>query len=112
MLEYSSPLDLLFQALADPTRRAMLERLSRGPATVSELARPLNMTLSAVVQHLQMLERSRLVRSEKAGRVRTCYIEPQTLREAERWIAARGSTWERRFDRLGDVLAEQENGLG
>jgi DNA-binding transcriptional ArsR family regulator len=112
MLEYSSPLDLLFQALADPARRAMVERLSRGPASVSELAQPLNMTLSAVVQHLQVLERSGLVRSEKVGRVRTCHIEPQALHEAEQWIAARRSRWERRFDRLGDYLAEQENGLG
>lgn len=112
MLEYSPPLDLLFQALADPARRAMVERLSRGPASVSELARPLDMTLSAVVQHLQVLERSGLVRSQKVGRVRTCHIEPQALTLAEQWIAARRATWERRFDRLGDVLAEQENGLG
>jgi DNA-binding transcriptional ArsR family regulator len=112
MLEYSPPLDLLFQALADPARRAMVERLSRGPASVSELARPLDMTLSAVVQHLQVLERSGLVRSQKVGRVRTCHIEPQALTLAEQWITAQRATWERRFDRLGDLLAEQENGLG
>ena len=107
MLNYSGHLDLMYQALADPARRVMVERLSRGPATVSELAQPLDMTLSAVVQHLQLLERSGLVRSEKIGRVRTCRIEPQALRLAEQWIAERRSTWERRLDRLGDVLAEQ-----
>lgn len=108
MLEYSPPLDLLFYALADPARRAMVERLSHGPASVSELARPLDMTLSAVVQHLQVLERSGLVRSEKVGRVRTCHIEPRALTLAEQWIAARRTSWEQRFDRLGDLLAEDE----
>ncbi len=106
MLNHSAQLDLMFQALADPARRVMVERLSRGPATVSELAQPLDMTLSAVVQHLQLLERSGLVRSEKIGRVRTCRIEPQALHLAEQWIAERRATWERRLDRLGDVLAE------
>lgn len=110
MLNYGAQLDLMFQALADPTRRVMVERLSRGPATVTELAEPLDMTLSAVVQHLQLLERSGLVRSEKIGRVRTCRIEPQALRLAEQWIAERRSTWERRLDRLGDVLAESADG--
>jgi DNA-binding transcriptional ArsR family regulator len=81
--------------------------LSRGPASVSELARPLDMTLSAVVQHLGVLEASGLVRSEKAGRVRTCRIEPAALHTAEGWIARRRATWERRLDRLGDFLAEQ-----
>jgi DNA-binding transcriptional ArsR family regulator len=88
----------------------MVERLSRGPASVSELARPLDMTLSAVVQHLAVLEASGLVRSEKAGRVRTCRIEPAALRTAEGWIAERRSTWERRLDRLGDYLADQDKG--
>jgi DNA-binding transcriptional ArsR family regulator len=97
-------LDLVFQALADPSRRAMVERLTRGPASVSELARPLAMSLPAVVQHLQVLEASGLVRSEKTGRVRTCRIEPTALRTAERWIADRRTTWERRLDRLGDYL--------
>jgi DNA-binding transcriptional ArsR family regulator len=104
----SAPLDRMFQALADPARRGMVERLSRGPASVSELAQPLSMSLSAVVQHLQVLEASGLVRSEKAGRVRTCRIEPAALRAAEQWIAARRATWERRLDRLGDYLAEQD----
>jgi DNA-binding transcriptional ArsR family regulator len=106
MLEQRAPLDLTFQALADPTRRAMVERLSRGPASVGELAEPFPMSLSAVVQHLRVLERSGLVRSEKVGRVRTCRIEPAALRTAERWIEARRTSWERRLDRLGDVLAE------
>jgi DNA-binding transcriptional ArsR family regulator len=106
MLQQEPALDRLFQALADPTRRAMVERLSRGPASVSELARPFAMSLPAVVQHLQVLEASGLVRSAKVGRVRTCRIEPAALRTVERWIAERRTTWERRLDRLGEVLAE------
>jgi len=106
MLNYSPDLDLVFQALADPTRRGIVERLSRGPASVSQLAQPLEMTLSAVVQHLAVLEASGLVRSEKAGRVRTCRVEPAALRTAEAWIAQRRATWERRLDRLGEYLAE------
>jgi DNA-binding transcriptional ArsR family regulator len=106
VLNQSAPLDLVFQALSDPSRRVMVERLSRGPASVSELAAPLAMSLSAVVQHLQVLEASGLVRSEKAGRVRTCRIEPAALRPAEQWIGARRTSWERRLDRLGDYLAE------
>ena len=86
----------------------MVERLSRGPASVSELARPLAMTLSAVVQHLQVLQASGLVRSEKAGRVRTCRIEPKALCIAEDWIAGRRTSWERRLDRLGEYLADQD----
>jgi DNA-binding transcriptional ArsR family regulator len=108
MLNYQAPLDRAFQALADPARRVMVERLARGPASVSELARPLDMTLSAVVQHLAVLEASGLVRSEKVGRVRTCRIEPQGLRSAERWISERRASWERRLDRLGDFLSENE----
>ena len=106
MLQYQAPLDLTYQALGDPTRRAMVERLCRGPASVSELARPLAMSLSAVVQHLKVLEASGLVRSEKTGRVRTCSVEPQALQLAERWINERRQSWERRLDRLGDFLAE------
>jgi DNA-binding transcriptional ArsR family regulator len=104
-----TPLDLTFQALADPTRRVMVERLSRGPASVSELAQPLDMTLSAVVQHLAVLEASGLVRSQKVGRVRTCRIEPVALQGAERWIADRRAAWERRLDRLGEFLAETDD---
>ncbi len=107
MLNQSPSLDLMFQALADPTRRVMVERLSRGPAPVSELAKPLAMSLSAVVQHLQVLQASGLVRSEKVGRVRTCRIDPAALRIAEEWIAARRAIWERRLDRLGEFLAAQ-----
>jgi DNA-binding transcriptional ArsR family regulator len=100
------PLDRIFHALADPSRMLIVERLSRGPASVSELAQPLPMSLSAVVQHLQVLQVSGLVSSEKVGRVRTCRIEPAALRPVERWIGARRSSWERRFDRLGEYLAE------
>ena len=106
MLDQADPLDRVFQALADPSRRLMVERLSQGPASVSELARPFSMSLAAVVQHVQVLEACGLVRSEKVGRVRTCQIAPATLRSAERWIAERRSTWERRLDALGDYLAE------
>jgi DNA-binding transcriptional ArsR family regulator len=106
MLNQQVPLDQVFHALADPSRRGMVERLSRGPASVSELARPLEMSLAAVVQHLQVLEASGLVRTEKVGRVRTCRIEPAALRTAERWISERRASWERRLDRLGEYLAE------
>ena len=98
--------DLLFQALADPSRRAMVERLTRGPASVSELARPLAMSMPAVVQHLHVLEHSGLIRSEKVGRVRTCTVQPTALRAAEGWIAARRTAWEESLDRLGEYLAE------
>jgi DNA-binding transcriptional ArsR family regulator len=96
----------MFQALADPSRREMVERLSRGPASVSELARPFAMSLAAVVQHVQVLEASGLVRSEKIGRVRTCRMVPTALSTAELWISERRTTWERHLDRLGDYLAE------
>jgi DNA-binding transcriptional ArsR family regulator len=105
MLNHQATVDPLFHALADPTRRAVVEQLSRGPASVSELAQPLEMTLSAVLQHLAVLESSGLVRSEKAGRVRTCRLDPAALRTAESWITDRRVTWERRLDRLGDYLA-------
>jgi DNA-binding transcriptional ArsR family regulator len=106
VLDQSAPLDRVFQALADPSRRLMVERLTNGPASVSELARPLDMSLAAVVQHVQVLETSGLVRSSKVGRVRTCTIEPATLRSAERWISERRTQWEHRLDRLGGFLAE------
>src|SRR6516225_6243012 len=102
-------LDLVFHALADPSRRTMVERLTLGPASVSELAQPLAMSLPAVVQHLQVLEASGLVRSEKVGRVRTCHIESAAMRNAEQWITERRTTWERRFDRLDKFLKEEEN---
>jgi DNA-binding transcriptional ArsR family regulator len=106
VLNQSTSLDRVFQALADPSRRVILERLSRGPASVSQLAAPLAMSLAAVVQHVQVLEASGLVQSEKVGRVRTCHIEPAALRTAEQWIGARRTTWEHHLDRLGDYLAE------
>jgi DNA-binding transcriptional ArsR family regulator len=106
MLDQAPPLSLVFQALADPTRRLMVERLCRGPASVTELAQPFAMSLPAIVQHLQVLEASGLVRSEKVGRVRTCHIETAPLRTAEQWITERRTLWERRLDRLGDFLAE------
>lgn len=109
MLNNQRTLDLMFQALGDPTRRAMVDRLSRGAASVSELAQPLDMTLSAVVQHLAILEGSGLVKSEKVGRVRTCRIDPDALQAVERWVNDRRIGWERRLDRLGDYLARGED---
>ena len=101
-------IDRVFHALGDPTRRAIVEKLSEGPISVSRLAEPLNMTLAAVVQHLQVLEESGLVRTEKVGRVRTCGIEPAGLSVAKQWIDDRRLLWERRLDRLGDFLAEPD----
>ena len=98
-------IDRVFHALGDPTRRAIVEKLSEGPISVSHLARPLEITLAAVVQHLQILEKSGLVHTEKVGRVRTCRIEPRGLSVAEKWIEARRTLWEKRLDRLGDLLA-------
>lgn len=103
-------LDLTFQALADPTRRAMVERLSRGQASVSELARPYAMSLPAILQHLAMLEDSGLVRSEKVGRVRTFRMVPAALSLAEKWFNQRRSQWEQRLDRLGEHLKQFPGG--
>jgi len=100
--------DRAFHALGDPTRRALIEKLSHGPVSVSTLAEPMDMTLAAVVQHLQILEESRLVRSEKIGRVRTCQIEPEGFAVIEKWITGRRTLWERRFDRLGALVADAE----
>jgi DNA-binding transcriptional ArsR family regulator len=99
-------LDRVFHALADPGRRLMLERLGQGPASVSELGRPLSMSLAAVVQHVQILEASGLVRTQKLGRTRTCSLNPAALRSAEHWISERRTLVERRLDRLGRYLAE------
>jgi DNA-binding transcriptional ArsR family regulator len=95
-----SSLDRAFQALSDPTRRGIVARLSAGPASVGEIARPLRMSLPAVLQHLKLLEASGLVRSEKKGRVRTCRIEAAALAAAESWIAEQRRGWEDRLDRL------------
>ena len=107
MVSQNNNVDRVFHALGDPTRRAIVEKLSRGPVSVTGLAKPLAITLAAVVQHLQVLEKSGLVHTKKVGRVRTCHIEPRGLTVAERWIGERRSLWERRFDRLGHVLAER-----
>ena len=104
MLNQAPDLDRLFHALADPARRAIVERLTRGPAPVTELAQPLPMSLPSAMQHLGVLEAAGLVRSEKVGRVRTCTIEPRALSQAEQWINARRIEWEHRFDRLGEYL--------
>jgi DNA-binding transcriptional ArsR family regulator len=106
MLNYAPDLDKVFQALADPGRRLMVERLSQGPASVSELGRPLDMSLAAVLQHVQVLEACGLIKSQKLGRTRTCSINSATLRSAEGWIAERRTMIERRLDRLGQYLAE------
>jgi DNA-binding transcriptional ArsR family regulator len=106
MLDQAVDLDRVFHALADPGRRLMLERLSRGSASVSELGRPLAMSLAAVVQHVQVLEASGLVRSQKTGRTRTCTINSAALSSAESWISERRALWERRLDRLGHYLAD------
>lgn len=95
---------MMFQALADPTRRAIVERLSKGPASVSELAKPLPMSLPAVVQHLQVLEQSGLVTTEKVGRVRTCTLDTSAMSRAEQWITERRQGWEKRLDKLGQLL--------
>jgi DNA-binding transcriptional ArsR family regulator len=99
-------LDQVFQALVDPSRRNMVERLIQGPASVTELARPLSMSLPAVMQHLGVLEACGLVGSEKVGRVRTCHIEPEALRAAESWLNEQRTAWEHRLDRLGELLTE------
>jgi DNA-binding transcriptional ArsR family regulator len=105
-------LDRVFHALADPGRRRMLERLGHGPASVSELGKPLAMSLAAVVQHVQILEASGLVRTRKTGRTRTCSLNPVTLRSAEHWIAERRTLVERKLDRLGEYLAETADPAG
>lgn len=104
MLNQSSDIDRILGALADPTRRMIVERLERGPSSITELAAPLPMSLPAVLQHVWVLERSGLVATEKVGRTRTCHLELEPLDEVQRWIAARRRTWERRLDRLGSVV--------
>jgi DNA-binding transcriptional ArsR family regulator len=107
VFNHQAPLDLMFAALADPSRRSMVERLGRGPASVSELAAPLSVSLPAIMRHLGVLESSGLVRSEKAGRVRTCRINPSALRTAEDWIVGRRADLAAGLDRLGAYLAQE-----
>jgi DNA-binding transcriptional ArsR family regulator len=104
--------DEVFRALADPSRRAMVERLVKGSASVSQLAEPLTMSLAAVVQHVSVLEAAGIVTSEKSGRVRTCSLAPRGLQAAERWLSAQRTEWERRLDRLGQVLAQADRHSG
>jgi DNA-binding transcriptional ArsR family regulator len=108
MLNNSAQLDRLFNALADRSRRVMIERLSRGPAPVTELARPLAMSLPSVMQHLEVLQAAGLVHSKKVGRVRTCSIHPQVLSRVEHWLNARRVEWEQRLDRLGAFLESDD----
>jgi DNA-binding transcriptional ArsR family regulator len=111
MTNNSAALDRLFHALADPSRRAIVQRLCRGPASVSELAKPLSMALPTVLQHLQVLEASRLIRSDKAGRVRTCHLEPSVFSAIEHWIGRQRIVWEQRLDRMEayvESLSDQE----
>jgi DNA-binding transcriptional ArsR family regulator len=103
-------IDRLFHALGDPTRRAILDHLTSGPMSVSRLSEPLGVTLTAVAQHLQILEEAGLVHTEKLGRVRTCRIEPSGFRALEQWIRDHRTAWERKLDRLGAFLAEEEDG--
>jgi DNA-binding transcriptional ArsR family regulator len=102
--ERDHALDLMFQALADPTRRGIVERLSRGPTSVSELAKPFDMSLPAIVQHLQVLEQSGLVTTQKIGRVRTCTLDTAAMSRAEQWINERRQGWEQKLDKLGAML--------
>jgi DNA-binding transcriptional ArsR family regulator len=104
MLKYDDSVDAVFRALGDPSRRHMVERLGTGPASVSELAGPLAMSLPAVVQHLAVLQSCGLVTTKKVGRIRTCRLEPIALRTAEKWFAGQRATWEKRLDRLGEFL--------
>lgn len=106
----SVSVERIFHALGDPTRRAIVEKLTDGPLSVSSLAKPLKITLAAVVQHLQVLEHSGLIQTTKVGRTRTCRIEPKGLSVAEQWIRDRRAVWDRRLDRLGDLLAETDDG--
>ena len=108
MLNQRSQVGPVFQALADPTRRGLVERLSSGPASVSELAEPLPMSLSAVVQHLGVLEAGGIVTTKKVGRVRTCQLDPDALDVAGSWIAGQQAAWQHRLDRLGAFLTETE----
>jgi len=109
MTKQMTGIDLMFQALGDPSRRAMIERLALGPASVSELARPLGITLPSVVQHLALLERSGFVASRKRGRVRTCRLQPARLDAARDWLERQRDLWNARFDRMDAYLLENDH---
>jgi DNA-binding transcriptional ArsR family regulator len=108
MKRSSIDMDRLFHALGDPTRRAILDRLTERPMSVSQLAEPIEVTLTAVAQHLQILEEVGLVHTEKLGRVRTCRIDAAGFQALEQWIRDHRTAWERKLDRLGQFLAEEE----
>jgi DNA-binding transcriptional ArsR family regulator len=112
MLHHQHGADLVFRALADPTRRRIVERLGKGPLAASELAEPLDMTLSAVMQHLGVLEECGLIRTRKEGRRRICALDSPGISTLEDWIAHRRAEWDRRFDRLGDVIARNRKPKG
>ncbi|PSJ37712.1 ArsR/SmtB family transcription factor [Allosphingosinicella deserti] len=105
---HEAPLDRMFVALADGSRRAMIDQLSRGPASVSDLARPLGIALPSALKHLAVLEAGGIVRSDKSGRVRTYRITPDAFAALEAWISARKAHWTREFDRLADYLDGEE----
>ena len=110
MAQYSPHLDDIFQALADPTRRAVLERLGRGPASISELAEPFDMALPSFMKHIRSLEESGWIRTRKEGRVRTCSIERKPLMAAQTWLSAQRSIWEGRTDRLEQFVTTRKKG--
>jgi DNA-binding transcriptional ArsR family regulator len=109
MVQYQA-LDETFSALSDPTRRAILERLGRGPATISELAEPFGMSLTGLKKHVRILEHAELVTTEKRGRVRECHLGPGQLEDVARWIETYRRTWERRLDRLEGYLKKRKGG--
>lgn len=109
MLNHSVSLDRVFYALSDHSRRSIIEELSKKEASVSELAKPFKMSMAAVVQHIQILEESGLIRTQKSGRVRTCRIEPRSLEVIEGWLSQRRRFWERNLDRLGEFLERDQN---
>ena len=112
MLNQETALDRIFRAIADPTRRAMVDRLAQGEASLTELAKPFDMSLPAVHQHLRLLEESGVIVTSKEGRVRSCHLDPKVLRKAEDWFARRRAMWERRLDALDAYLAREPRAAG
>ena len=110
MENYPSPLDAAFHALADPTRRAVVSRLTRGPAPVKQLAEPFAMGLPSFLKHLRVLERDGLISSEKVGRVRTCRVNTEVLAAAESWLCEQRTLWQSRTDRLAEYVESQMSG--